>query len=222
MTVLTPKRAYAQVEYPETDGRPIAESDRHRDEMFELIHMLRGRYKGAPDVYITGHMFCYYEEGNPSAVFAPDVMVVFGVPNLERRVYKLWEESLPLSVAFEISSRKTWRADVRTKPELYARLGVEEYYLYDPQVEYLEPPLQGFRLAGAAYQRVEPDEAGALFSPRLAMKLWLENKRIQLADPSTGERLRRPSEDQSAADRLAEENARLRAEIARLSRGGDD
>ena len=51
----------------------------------------------------------------------------------------------------ESLSRKTRRKDTTTKPELYARLGVKEYFLFDPDREYLDPPLQGYRLrVGAA------------------------------------------------------------------------
>ncbi len=33
---------------------------------------------------------------------------------------------------FEILSEETWRKDVEEKPDLYARLGVHEYFAYDP------------------------------------------------------------------------------------------
>ncbi len=80
-------------EYPESDGTPLAETDAHCFQMIDaLIHPLRTRYRQQDDVYISGNLFFYYEEGNPRAVVAPDVFVVFGVPNKKRRTYKLWQE----------------------------------------------------------------------------------------------------------------------------------
>ena len=133
--------------YPEGDGKPMAETPVHRDELIRLIQTLQDAFAGRADVYVSGNMMLYYEEGNPRASASPDVFVVIGVPKLpERRVYKVWEEGAPPTVVMEITSRSTRREDLHKKWELYIRLGVREYILYDPLGEYLRPPLQGFRL----------------------------------------------------------------------------
>ena len=67
-----------RIEYPERDGRPIAESDVHRRELLHTIAMLDLLFAGQADVYISGNLMFYYEEGNPSAVVSPDVFVVNG------------------------------------------------------------------------------------------------------------------------------------------------
>ena len=41
------------VEYPESDGQPIGESDDHRDEIFDLINELDDRYRELADIYVT-------------------------------------------------------------------------------------------------------------------------------------------------------------------------
>ena len=95
VTSVEPRVVYRPVEYPDFDGKAIAESDVHQDERFDLLYRLRVRYAARRDVYVTGNVYVYYTEGDPSATFAPDVMVVFGVPPARRRVYKLWEEKHP-------------------------------------------------------------------------------------------------------------------------------
>jgi Uma2 family endonuclease len=231
------------IEYPESDGQPIAETDWHRTEMMSLLFMLEARYRDDPEVYVTGNMFIYYEEGNPTAVFAPDVCVVFGVPKRMRRIYKLWEEHVPPAVVFELSSRKTWLEDKGNKMTLCAELGVAEYYLFDPELDYLKPPLQGFRLEHGAYQPIAPDTSGSLHSERLGVALSLEGWHLQLVDVATGQRIPRPEEEsasrqaadarltyaQARADREAAarqaaeaEAERLRAELERLRRSGND
>ena len=54
-----------EIDYPESDGRPMAETPLHRDLMFLVIEMLRLWFAKNPMVYISGNMFWYYERGNP-------------------------------------------------------------------------------------------------------------------------------------------------------------
>ncbi len=211
------------IAYPESDGEPMAETDLHVDEILALIAMLKERYRNAQDVYVAGNNFIYYEEGDPTARFSPDVYVVFGVPNHLRRVYKLWEEGKAPALVVEVSSRKTWLEDEGNKKALCARLGVAEYFLYDPEGEYLTPPLQGFQLKGKQYQPMPVDADGALVSKALGLKLQIEGGQIQLIDAATNVRLLR-MEDLQQARREAEARAAaaeaelqsLRAELKRL------
>ncbi len=121
-----------QVDYPETDGKPMAETDVHIDALLYLREALKDYFRDAPQVYVAGNMLLYYEEGNPAACVAPDVFVVQGVAKRERRTYKLWEEGQPPAVVFEITSRGSRLEDLGTKRVVYAMLGVREYFLYDP------------------------------------------------------------------------------------------
>jgi Uma2 family endonuclease len=215
--------------YPETDGKPMAETDVHIDVLIYLREALRDHFRDAPQVYVAGNMLLYYEEGNPAACVAPDVFVVQGVAKGERRTYRLWEEGQPPTVVFEITSRGTRLEDLGTKRALYAMLGVREYFLYDPLGEYLQPPLQGYRLQEGEYQRMSPGGEGELASQELGLELRPEEGRLRLVNPATGAHLLTPAEVQAAwraeatarqaeatARRAAEaEVERLRAELAR-------
>ncbi len=206
---------HREIYYPESDGKPMAETDLHRNEMFELIAMLQARYADAPDVYVSGNLLLYYVEGDPTKSVSPDTFVVFGVANHMRRTFKLWEEGVAPAVAFEVTSRKTRREDRRTKRALYAQLGVAEYYLYDPEADYLRPPLQGFQLAEGAYVALAPDATGALRSERLGLDLRLEGGLLQLYDVATGERLPRLAERAQALRRAEARAARAEARAVR-------
>jgi len=224
------------IHYPETDGKPMGETDVHID---ALIY-LRDHFRDAPQVYVAGNMFLYYEEGNPTACVAPDVFVVQGVGKHERRTYRLWEEGQPPAVVFEITSRGTRLEDLGTKRAVYAMLGVQEYFVYDPLGEYLRPPLQGYRLHKGEYQRLLSAGEEGLTSQVLGLELRVEAGHLRVVDPATGERLLTPAELHAArraeaTARRAEATARqaaevraaaaeaelerLRAELARL-RGG--
>ena len=223
MSTVTAIPEKEEIEYPESDGEPMAETDIHRKIMIALIEALADYFREAADVYVSGNLLLYYEEGNPTASVAPDVFVVKGVPKHDRRIYKLWEEGKAPDVVIEVTSRKTRLQDLGEKRALYAMLGVKEYFLYDPLGEYLEPPLQGYRLVGEEYEHMQPVAEGTLYSQELGLELRLEDGQLRLVDPTTGERLLSPAEAQ-AARRAAEARAaqaeaeleRLRAELARL------
>lgn len=215
------------IDYPESDGQPMAETDVHRNEMVDLIAMLEARYAGRDDVYVSGNLLLYHQEGDPRAAVAPDVFVVFGVPKGPRRVYKLWAEGRPPTVVIEVTSRKTRSQDLRQKRALYARLGVREYLLYDPEAEYLRPALQAFHLVDGDYLPNLADPSGALRSPSLELDLRLTDGRLELHDTASGQRLLRPAEwaralaaERGRATKAETEATRLRAELARLRGGG--
>ncbi len=193
----------SEIEYPESDGMPMAETDEHRIQMTDaLIHPLRARYRAQGNVYISGNLFFYYEEGNREAVVAPDVLVVFGVSPQKRRTYKLWEEGRAPDVVFELTSRKTFETDLGRKRLLYEDLGVREYFLFDPLREYLRPPLQGFRLTDEGYYdplKPQPLRAGEwqLESLVLGLVLHTAGPDLRLYDPETDAYLRMPEETES-------------------------
>jgi Uma2 family endonuclease len=202
------------VHYPESDGRPMGETDIHRDAMVRHIELLRHYYEGQ-QVYVSNDLLVYYEQGNPKKFVVPDAFVVKGISPGQRRVYKTWVERRVPDVAIETTSRKTKRKDTIEKPALYARLGIPEYFLFDPTEDYLDPPLQGYRLVGGAYEPIQPDEHGALTSQALGLKLQIENGKLTFYRLDNGQRLLTDGERAAAAEAEA---ARLREELQR--RGG--
>jgi Uma2 family endonuclease len=212
--------------YPESDGKPMAETPLHRDEMNELIFRLRHHFAADPSVYVSGNMMMYYERGDPAACFSPDVFVAMGAGDTERRVYKLWAEACGPTVVFEISSRSTSLEDEGNKKVRCQRLGVQEYWLYDPEGEYLDPRLQGYRLKAWHYMPIAPEGDGTLISEALGLRMGLDSGLLAVYEQATGNRLLRSGELE-AAWQSAEQRARaaeaeaqqLREELARLRSG---
>jgi len=205
------------IEYPESDGAPMAETDIHRNLMAELIAELESHFRDEPDVYVSGNLFIYYVEGNPSKRVAPDVFVVRGVSKRERRVYFLWEEGPAPEVVIEISSRKTWGDDLQRKWLLYARLGVKEYFLFDPEYDYLDEALVGYRLEDGQYTQMEVKD-GRLSSETLKLELVDTGKTLRLFDPQTESFLPTRTEVEQAQQQA--EEARRQAEEARRAEAG--
>jgi Uma2 family endonuclease len=209
------------VYYPESDGKPMAETDLHRNEMFDLIKALDRRYRDEPDVYVSGNLFFYYVKGDPRAVVAPDVFLVKGVEKRERGTYKLWEEGRVPSLVIELTSDSSQDEDLSKKKPCYERLGIEEYFLHDPFRDYLDPTLQGFRLVNGRYQPIMPEPDGSLRSRTTGLLLRTEGKRLRLVDAATGEPLLWDEErdaalqQEQAVRRAAEERADLEASARR-------
>lgn len=216
---ILPELIMAEIEYPAADGRPMAETDTHRDLMVYLIEALKAYFQQRSDVYVAGNLFIYYEEGETTSRIAPDVFVVFGARAGRRRVYKLWAEGQTPAVVFEISSRGTRREDLWEKRGLYEFLQVAEYFLFDPLREYLKPPLQGYRLVQGQYQAMSAtqDEQGEwqLFSQQLGLELRSEGEFLYLYT-AVGERLLTPLEAQNRVYEEAERRRQAEAQIARL------
>ena len=210
--------------YPESDGKPMAETDKHRDLMVAFIQMLQYHFRNKP-VYVSGNLLMYYEQGNIKKCVAPDVFVVFGVSKKRRRTYLTWEEGNTPDFVLELASPSTFRQDMRRKKKLYASvLSVKEYYIYDPYGE-INPYFIGFRLEDGEYQEIDFVNE-RLVSEVLDLELGEHNGILRLYDPSTEEWLQPPPErveDAEERAQTAEERAQqetvarqnLEAELAK-------
>jgi len=184
-------RIGAEVFYPESDGKPMAETPVHMEVMYDLIVGLRDWFAADPLVYVSGNNFLYFVEGDPRRNVSPDVFVVRGIDKSRYRgSYKTWEDGGKApDLVVEVSSRSTRLEDLRQKFALYRDvLKVREYFLFDPFGEYLKPPLQGYRLVGEEYEPIEP-EAGRLPSEVLGLHLEADGDQARLFDPAAGRRL---------------------------------
>lgn len=207
-----------EIEYPESDGRPMGETDIHRGWMIRIYDLLAQRYRGQR-VYVGSDLLLYYEEGNPKRFVVPDVFVVKGVAPGMRRTYRLWEEGKPPEVVIEVTSRATRRTDEHRKPDVYAEIGVKELFLYDPTCEYLDPPLRGYHLKDGEMVRMPPGDRGLLASEELDVWLTREGASLVLIDRTSNQRLLTAFETQNAAREAAEaKTAALEAEVVRLRR----
>jgi Uma2 family endonuclease len=224
------------IEYPESDGQPMSESDATRNYLIYCVEALRLFFQSRPQVYVSGNLFIYYEEGQTQKNISPDVFVIFGVSKRQRRSYKAWQEGgkLPAFV-LEITSASTKKQDEEVKPKLYESLGVQEYFQYDPTGDYLKPQLKGQRLVENRYQPIAAetlaDGSIALHSNTLGLDLRLllpvvwagelstATRQLALVDPITETKLlnlaETEQERQNEAQRAEQESQRAEQESQR-------
>ena len=227
MTARTRKRpapapAFGALDYPSCDGEPASESDWHFRLLRESTTRLDYRYADDPNVYASGNLLVYYQEGDPRLRLAPDCFVVSGVPKGDRETFKTWVEQAYPAVVFEFTSASTRELDTVTKFAVYQDVWkVDEYFLFDPREEYLTPPLRGYRRdAYGDLVPIRPDADGGLFSERLRLTILRDGTSLAYRDAVTGGLLRdggrRPRHEADARREAAAQLAEALAEIARL------
>jgi Uma2 family endonuclease len=194
--------------YPSSDGKPVAETYIHFYAMMVTLEVIRQYLKGR-QATVLANQFLYYQEGDPKKRVAPDVMVIFEVEPGGRDNYKIWVEGQVPAVIFEMTSASTRKEDQQFKKSLYERLGVQEYWLFDPKQEWLKPSLQGYRLHQGRYQPIPNHD----YCEPLQLTLKVEENLIGFYRADTGERLLTPDE---LADAITQaEVARDQAQAAR-------
>jgi hypothetical protein len=104
----------------------------------------------------------------------PDVMVSMGVSHpeelwsKEHRSYFIWEFGKPPEIVIEIVSNREGR-ELDEKLELYSRIGVRYYVVFDPQRLLGERTLRSFEISGQGYvESLAPKFA----SFGLELRLW--------------------------------------------------
>ena len=136
-------------------------------------------------------LLVYYSQPRPDLKVAPDVLVAHGVPAGDRESYQVWVEGKVPDFVLEVASPSTAAKDRKEKKALYRRLGVGEYWLYDPTGGLHKPRLRGFRLTAAGRYaelvgRRGPGKALAFASPCLGLELRFDGERLRMWDPAEG------------------------------------
>ena len=167
-----------EIIYPDSDGKPMADNTKQFELIVEIKKGLDLLYINEPNVFIAGDLFWYPVQGQPTIVTAPDVMVVFGRPKVERGSYKQWqEENIAPQVVFEILSPSNDRLEMSRKLLFFERHKVEEYYLYDPETNFLDIWIR-------TSEGLEPiAQSDGWTSPRLGVRFDISTGRLQLYKP---------------------------------------
>jgi Uma2 family endonuclease len=117
----------------------------------------------------------YPVEGNNVLRQAPDVMVAVGRPKGYRGSYQQWlEDNIPPQVVFEIWSPGNRPSKMAKKFEFYDRYGVEEYYLYKPDLV----DLTGWQRRESRLEVI--DQIAGWVSPRLGVRFELSESELQI------------------------------------------
>jgi len=209
MAIANPPTPVQTIEYPESDGQPMAENTKQFEWIVTLEGGLAAQFASDPNVFVAGDLFWYPVEGRNDIRVAPDVLVVFGRPMGHRGRYLQWaEENIAPQVVFEIWSPGNTTKDYTNKYRFYNKYGVQEYYLFDPD----RKELLGWLRRGD--DLVEIEFMNDWVSPRLGMRFEWDGAELKLYHPN-GERFKTYVE---LAQSVEAERVRAAAERARAER----
>ena len=204
----------------------------------DLEGALAVRYEDRGDAFAASEMDLYYNAADRrTGCVTPDFMVVFGAPKVVagpepyRRIYTMWRDHdrEPPSFVLEMLSPSTWERDMGLKREIYADIGVRDYFVFDTG-HHVTPRLQGFRPPGGSGPSL-PSEAlpggmRGVYSEALGLYLCHEEPwppkgqhpegiaRVRWYDPAADEYLETPLEiARRAADEARREEAEARGRV---------
>lgn len=214
------------------------EGDLHRRSKERAIQSLEEHFRRIRRrVYLSSELPVYYPG---ERVFAPDVIAVIDVEPHERFSWLVSQEGKGLDFVLEIHVRGSVDQDFESNVERFARLGIPEYFAFEPD----RGRLMGWRLGdepSTGYSRIVP-QMGRWPSSVLGIDLAVDGRRLtffhgaaELLDgrglvdrlsTMVDSALRRADEESQRADqesqRADEESQRAERLAARLRELGID
>ncbi len=188
---------YARLDYDPDE--PVLKPDAMQQnlQLEAILGLLRAHFTDfnrRPDVFLDSNTIICYDRRNLNVRVSPDVYLAFGVDTQAirpRKLYLPWEVGKPPDWVLEIASSSTGREDVGRKRDIYAHIGVPEYWRFDPTEEskYHGQKLAGDRLVDGEYQPIElttaPDGILKGYSDVLALSLCWDDGWPRLYNPAT-------------------------------------
>ena len=165
--------------YPDSDGKPMSDNTVQHRWIDMLFHNINSLFAERTDVFVAADLMWYAVEGHPRECAAPDVMVAFGRPKVDRGSYKQWREGgIPPAVVFEVLSPANTDDDMAKKSIFYEDHAVEEYYIIDPD----ENRLDVFLRQGTVFRR--QDTSRGFTSPRLGIRFDASGPEVVVYRPN--------------------------------------
>ncbi len=202
-----------------TEEDLMGETSFHAELVIYLMEVLRWLFRG--QMYAIYDNLNFYQTNNPQEYpVAPDIAIIKGASQQPARSWRVGKSGPAPHIVFEIGSDETWNKDLTEKPEKYARMGVQEYFAYDPN----EPPLvrranqrlYGWHLDATGHHMtaMQPRSNGSLWSPSLDSWLVPDGTLLRLYDRSGQMRLTHGefAEQQAERERQQADFARQQAE----------
>ena len=235
-TTMRPYREQGTIDYARLDydaDEPVQKPDAMQQnlqllEIFTLLSAYFTDFHRRPDIFLDANTILCYDPDDLNVRVSPDVYLAFGVDThaiRERKLYLPWEAGKPPDWVLEIASSSTSREDVGRKRDIYARIGVPEYWRFDPRDgAYHGEKLVGDRLMAGGYEPIElttaPDGILKGYSAVLGLSLCWDDNWPRLYDPTTNTYLETWQQERAARldERAAREAAESRAASEQATR----
>ncbi len=201
-TTMRPYHKQGEIDYARLDYNPHKlvlkpEAMDQERPIHAILGLLASRFtdfEQRPDTFLSSNTILCYDRRDLNVRVSPDVYLAFGVEAdaiRERKLYLPWEVGKPPDWVLEIGSSSTGPEDVGRKRAIYARIGVPEYWRFDPKDgEYHGAKLAGDRLVAGRYEPIAlttaPDGILKGYSAVLRLSLCWDDNWPRLYDRATG------------------------------------
>ena len=175
------------------EPEPIEDGLQQEDTIVSLMSMLKDWFRGK-NTFVAAAGFIFWNRFNGNDRVGPDGFIaldtdpdfVYQFPN-----YLVWEVGKPPDFVMEVASDSTASNDLGYKRDLYAWLGITEYWRFDSSGDELYPTeLTGERLVAGRYVPYElhkdPDGSVWARSEVLGLDFVWTGFSFDIRDPLTG------------------------------------
>ena len=182
------------------DPPQIPDMPTQMPDLNRAYYILDSFYRYRPDAVVITNSYLAPDPDNIVGSPYPDCVVAFELPRPKPEVvdangYIISELGKPPDFVLEVSSKSTGERDCTAKREIYANLGVTEYWRFDQTGgDFHDAALAGDRLTAAGvYERLPitqtPEGVYRGYSAVLELELHWYNGRLRFWHPDTGEYL---------------------------------
>ena len=228
---LGPPIDYSKLSFDPDDPEPLPGAMYQYPVFEEIFHILGTHITSlhpSDEVFRSSNTFICYDPSNLNVRVGPDFYAAFGVDAeaiKRRKLYLPWEVGKAPDLVLEVGSESTARQDLIAKRQIYARIGVTEYWRFDGTGgEFYGQPLAGDFLQGSTYSptelTAEPDGVLKGYSPVLRLSLCWRDEKLIFFNPETGEYLRNLPQTEAilSSERAARESAEAALSRERAAR----
>ena len=197
----------------------------------KIKRLLVELFEGRPDVFVSGAFYICYDITDGNRRLQPDCIIVFDVDAEAVRYnlpnYWIWEVGKPPDFVMEIASPSTADNDLGHKRDMYAELGISEYWRFDPTGgDYYGQPIAGERLVDGEYHPYELQEEadGSVlgYSPLLDVDFYWDGDEFDVLDAVTGMTIDKRITAEAQLEAAQAREQALLEEIARLRREAEE
>ena len=170
----------------------MMEAPYHSAATFQMRDILSRHIKslGLPKTMIASNLLVLFDLAGTSTRVVPDIFVALGEFEHPESSFRVPKGGNLRMFVLEVLSPSTYQIDQTTKMLSYAKMGAQEYWLFDPTGELQDARLQGFRLADGKYLPIPGSgdcREHAIHSGVLCADLYLEGQELRLENPALTE-----------------------------------
>ena len=184
-----PREREVPVQYPESSETAVSHGSHHSTAVISLRNALDYHFRDRPDVFVSGGLGVWFEDGNLADVAQADVLVALGTLRGERRWYYVWVEGKPPDFVCDVISGNFgdwWVDGIRGE---WQRMGVPEILVYDLGYNGAPSKMRMRRLEHGGYLDVQPDDRGEFKSRILGLGIRLDGDQFRVRDLESGKQV---------------------------------